>query len=271
MAWCARCKCCEAQSGFILCVFCEDGVPCPNQKRKGPSLALAMDAKGAVAAVVATPAKKSASKPAPDPAATQVKRHEDPSQVAPPRAAEKIPAAAHTGNLQERVTQPRPDGLKRKVQSAQPEPTPEARKEKMKSTNKSPERVCSETGCGRKLRRRDNTTGKCVDHAGKHTKQTPTAGPVDVPRNAEGKRVCACGCGTPLVNRHPYIKGHNQNQGAPAKGSRPSPPRNSIAVRRKGDSAVATICVTEEHLDRFWQNRSLEEKAELFTRYLEGS
>lgn len=243
MAWCIRCKCCEAQSGFILCVFCEDGVPCPNQKRRGPSLALATDAKGAVAGIVSTPINpKSALQPvesrpakpggassvngvdarqlqrdplASAPTATQVTRAEEQSasrNVASPRPAEKIPAAAHTGNLQR-------------------------------------DRYRTKRGKGR-------------------TNMTPVNSSAPGPRNAEGKRICSCGCGTPLVNRHPYIKGHDKN--AKPKGFKPSPPRNSIAVRRNGDSAVATICVTEGHLDRFWQNRSLEEKAELFTRYLEG-
>jgi hypothetical protein len=32
-AFCSECKCCEAQDGFELCIFCEDGVPCPNRQR----------------------------------------------------------------------------------------------------------------------------------------------------------------------------------------------------------------------------------------------
>src|SRR5579859_5150678 len=31
--WCTRCKCCRAQEGFDLCVFCEDGKICPGQVR----------------------------------------------------------------------------------------------------------------------------------------------------------------------------------------------------------------------------------------------
>lgn len=30
---CIECKCCAAQEGFDLCVFCEDAVPCPGRQK----------------------------------------------------------------------------------------------------------------------------------------------------------------------------------------------------------------------------------------------
>ena len=34
MALCSKCGCCQAQQGFELCYWCEDGVPCPGQKNR---------------------------------------------------------------------------------------------------------------------------------------------------------------------------------------------------------------------------------------------
>jgi hypothetical protein len=89
----------------------------------------------------------------------------------------------------------------------------------------------------------------------------------------EKKKRCACGCGTSLVNRHPYIKGHNpdEKKGAAAPGSKPTPPRNSAARVETPITGIATICVTEAHMDSFWSKLSLEEKANLFQRQLEGA
>jgi hypothetical protein len=94
------------------------------------------------------------------------------------------------------------------------------------------------------------------------------------------KRVCACGCGRPLVNRHPYIKGHNPD--AKKTSARPrsprngkdykaSPPRNSVSRSAPKPNGIATLCVTEQHLDSFWMKLTLEEKANLFQRQLEGA
>jgi hypothetical protein len=111
-AICIKCKCCEAQPGFVLCVFCEDGVLCPNQKRRGDSL-----------------------------------------------------------------------------------PMPEPEKEAVMS-----EKNCA-CGCGQTLKP-DAKHPYLRGHK---------------PKKEKGQRLCACGCGTALVNRHPFIKGHNANADRPAK------------------------------------------------------
>jgi hypothetical protein len=49
------------------------------------------------------------------------------------------------------------------------------------------------------------------------------------------------------------------------------PPRNSAARVETPATGIATICVTEAHMDNFWSKLSLEEKANLFQRQLEGA
>jgi hypothetical protein len=168
MAQCTQCGCCEAQAGFNLCIFCEDGVPCPGQRK-------------AVRPCVHTR------------------------------------TAGQTGNLQERVKQPRPDGLKRKVESPQSETIQQ--KESSMETKK-----CRHPQCVTMIRA-SNKSGTC----GKHWhwgKVNPTDGHAAKETKSKAKK-----------------------RGQPTK---------------RNGSAIATICVTEAHLDRFWQTLSLEEKAELF-------
>ncbi|HWF06781.1 MAG TPA: hypothetical protein VHA06_24035 [Candidatus Angelobacter sp.] len=89
------------------------------------------------------------------------------------------------------------------------------------------------------------------------------------------KRLCGCGCGTALVNRHPFIKGHKPDQNKTPRGSahraRPASPPRKIVAKPEPLAGIATICVTETNLDKFWMSLSLEEKANLFQRQLEGS
>lgn len=95
------------------------------------------------------------------------------------------------------------------------------------------------------------------------------------------QRVCACGCGTPIWGRWPYIKGHGQNPPRETGGrksakktraaSRVSPPRKNAATPSPKPTGVAMICVSESHLDSFWAKLSLEEKAQIFERQLEGA
>lgn len=60
-------------------------------------------------------------------------------------------------------------------------------------------------------------------------------------------------------------KGRKSSDGKP----KALPPRNSVASNSENSSqAVATICVTEAHLNNFWSRLSLEEKAEIFTNQL---
>jgi hypothetical protein len=115
--------------------------------------------------------------------------------------------------------------------------------------------------------------------------EVPTAG---IDRQEEKKeitvkppRICACKPGCTEIaksNASPYAKGHNPNpKSKPAKrkkaqrGSKATPPRNSTARVETPSTAIATICVTEAHMDTFWSKLSLEEKANVFQRQLEGA
>lgn len=88
-------------------------------------------------------------------------------------------------------------------------------------------------------------------------------------------RLCAReGCGkqlrssnaTGFCHKHWYDSksksDHRDNAPSPSRRSRPS---------QSKDVGVATICVTEAHLDSFWAKLSLEEKAQIFERQLEGA
>ncbi len=68
----------------------------------------------------------------------------------------------------------------------------------------------------------------------------------------------------------------SNKRGRPLK-SQTTPPRNTVAKPRKAEAkaatpgvGIATICVTEQHMDHFWSKLSLEEKANLFQLQLEG-
>jgi len=52
--------------------------------------------------------------------------------------------------------------------------------------------------------------------------------------------------------------------------SKGSPPRNSVSRSAPKPNGVATLCVTEQHLDTFWSRLSLDEKTNLFQRQLDG-
>jgi hypothetical protein len=90
------------------------------------------------------------------------------------------------------------------------------------------------------------------------------------------KRLCGCGCGAPLVNRHPYIKGHNPGatkgpKKADARKPHPTPPRNSSSKIEAPESGAATLHVTESHLNNFLLKLSLDEKTAIVQRHLEGA
>lgn len=89
------------------------------------------------------------------------------------------------------------------------------------------------------------------------------------PTNEKTKRLCACGCGTALVNRHPYIKGHNpeaKKKATPApnngKEKRPVAIRGGQVSNRNGDAATVTVGLQASHLDALWARLSLQEKAD---------
>jgi hypothetical protein len=113
--------------------------------------------------------------------------------------------------------------------------------------------------------------------------QVPTAGK-DLQEEKERTamkppRICQCKPGCTEIaksNSSIYAKGHNPN--LKKKAARPAarktkatPPRNSVSRSAPKPNGVATLCVTEQHLDSFWMRLSLEEKANLFQRQLEGA
>ena len=55
------------------------------------------------------------------------------------------------------------------------------------------------------------------------------------------------------------------------KTKRGRPPKNGTSVTPLVREAVANICVPESALDAFWQKLSVEEKAELFVRQMQGA
>jgi hypothetical protein len=95
-------------------------------------------------------------------------------------------------------------------------------------------------------------------------------------RNADGKRVCACGCGTPLVNRHPYIKGHDKRAGD-TRNDDPRPQQTNgvkpeIQIHQlppvgllngNGRNHKVLCSVSELAMDRIWAKLDAEEKAQL--------
>jgi hypothetical protein len=97
--------------------------------------------------------------------------------------------------------------------------------------------------------------------------------------NAMDPKLCACGCGEELNPGSPwnFKRGHKPKRNgaaatAPAaRKSRVSPPRKSISkpAAPKAESGVATICVSEKHLDAYWLKLSLEDKAAFVQSHLE--
>jgi hypothetical protein len=236
---CAECKCCEAQASMAddprpLCVFCEDGVPCPTRQR------------------AARPAVTTS--PAPITRLVQQKRGRPKNPNSPWRGmaslhlSDKAPEKPATTNgvaaLQDEAKEP-----------LQIDEVPTAGKDRQeeKETNmrltdaeRAQRKVCP---CGTLLRK-DNSDGLC--------------------------KVCrkaARQAGEPLLKR-------TAKRGRPLK-SKTTPPRNSSsrpASPRNGKdytleqprAGIATICVTEAHMDNYWSKLTLEEKANLFQRQLEG-
>lgn len=108
----------------------------------------------------------------------------------------------------------------------------------------------------------------------KEKTMTPTTG-------ATGERMCGKpGCGKKIgpTNRSGFCQSHfylstltGARRGRPkattgSRRSEPTPPRKTAAKA----TGVVTICVTEANLNNFWNALSLEEKAELYQRQLEG-
>jgi hypothetical protein len=194
MAFCIECKCCEAQPNFTKCVFCEDGVACPGRQRAARN--------------TVTPAPSRALIP---PTPTESKRAAV-RRIRNPRSPWRGEAGLHLSD--KAPTKPTTTDSAAALQEAAAEPqqvvqVPTAGKDRQEEEERTAmnKRVCA-CGCGTELPQ----DGKFEYVRGHKTKG-------DKP-----KRVCACGCGRPLVNRHPYIKGHNPD--AKKTSARPRSPRN---------------------------------------------
>lgn len=87
------------------------------------------------------------------------------------------------------------------------------------------------------------------------------------------KRLCACGCGNPVKNRWPFIKGHDK---AGDSRSDKTPPQQTngqapikvhlppVALASPAACNVKVTCsVSELAMDRIWTRLSPEEKAQL--------
>ena len=226
MAFCTECKCCEAQAGFELCVFCEDRVPCPVRQ------------KAAQRAV--TPAPSQALVP-PKREARRVRNPKSPwrgmgsltlSDNAPlkPTTRDSAPALQEAPQQPQQVVQVPTAGKNRQ----------EEKKERTTMRLTDEERAQRKScACGTLLRK-DNSDGVCKECRNAGKKASDTNG------NASPKR------GRP---RNPQ----------------PAPPRKSVSKPAQPANGIATICVTEANLNSFWMGLSLEEKANLFQRQLEGA
>lgn len=88
------------------------------------------------------------------------------------------------------------------------------------------------------------------------------------------RKVCACGTMLRKDNTDGVCKKcRKSGPKATASPHKPkaSPPRNLVSRPARPATGIATICVTEENLNAFWMKLSLEEKANLFQRQLEGA
>lgn len=92
----------------------------------------------------------------------------------------------------------------------------------------------------------------------------------------EQEKICGReGCGKKLTaaNRSDFCTKHFYDSRRKTAGTAPARrgPKAATGKTAAPGCGVATICVTEDHLDNFWKKLSLEEKAELFTRQLQGA
>jgi hypothetical protein len=114
------------------------------------------------------------------------------------------------------------------------------------------------------------------------TVQVPTAGKdlqEEKERTNMPPRLCQCKPGCTEIaksNASPYARGHNPNlkkkvARPAARKSKASPPRNSVSRSAPKPNGVATLCVSEEHLNNFLLKLSLEQKTNIVQRQLEGA
>jgi hypothetical protein len=212
-----------------LCVFCEDGVPCPNRQR------------------VARPAVTTTSAPITPLVPQKPGRPKNPNSPwrgnAGLHLSDKAPAKPATTNSAVTLQ----DGGLQPQQIVEVPTAGKDRQEKKEITVKpTPDddnipRYCGRDGCTKTLTRA-NKSGFCTKHFydSKKSGRAP---------------------GRPATN----------GKAAAPRGSKATPPRNPPARVETPENGIATICVTEDNLNSFWMKLSLEEKANLFQRQLEGA
>jgi hypothetical protein len=269
--YCTECTCCLAQKDFNLCVFCDDGIVCPGRKLRAAGLdkptrplvaemystrtiKVPRPTKEKTAHIDASPAAEATEQPSRDEAPTHIVCVE--REVSCADEVPEIPPAGEAdveeiaGWLQQRkhYREKRKTRKKENITMEGTNKPPRLCKcgcGGIAKSNRSPyakghqpnrettpqPRVCSVQGCGKKLRS-DNKTGVCTPH------------------------------------QQGMIAGTTPSKAARSKST---PPRKSNSTPAPAPVGVATICVTETHLDYFWSKLSLDEKAAIFTRQLEGA
>jgi hypothetical protein len=215
-ARCTECKCCDAQDGFEFCVFCEDGVACPNSQRAVRPVVTTTPAPLTPLVPKKPGRPKNPNSPWRGMASLRLSDKSPASRPAEyqfPRMAEfasiQVPTAGKDLQEEKEIT------VKRNVDEEIP-------------------RYCGREGCTKTLTRA-NKSGFCTKHF------------------------------------YDSVKKSKESAAAAAPRSQRTPPRNSTARVETPNNGIATICVTESHMDNFWSKLSLEEKATLFQRQLEGA
>jgi hypothetical protein len=274
-AFCSECKCCEAQDGFDLCIFCEDGVPCPNRQR------------AARPAITTTPPHITPLAP------------KKPGHPRNPNSPWRGNAGLYLGNNA----------------PLKPTPTNSAAQEKhAEKIPVVVEELCRPFAMDAMLDRHLSTDATATDHsslgsqldcsasaksatltlqeeasAPQQIDEVPTAGrdlqeekkerTTMKPTDEEIPRYCAHeGCTKTLTraNESGYCTKHfyySKKNGAAPKPcvSKPAPPRNSTSKVGAPESGAATLHVTETHLNNFLLKLSLDEKTAIVQRHLEGA
>jgi hypothetical protein len=286
--YCTECKCCLAQKDVPVCIFCEDGVPCPGRKRQVSGLE-AKPSRPLVAEMYATrPAK------APKPQ----KRSFDYCEA--PGCDVKITASNPTRlcSAHDRRTRAADNEDEPALETSLPDSDISSDAETPQELDVQPAPLADAEEVAGWLAERDSYREKRK----KEKKELPMP-PEKQPR------LCKCGCGEiAKSNASPYAKGHKPNQkkntesrvcsvagcgkqlradnksgictphqkGMLAETKPSKVARSKSTPPRKLNSTpapvgVATISVTETHLDYFWSKLTLDEKATIFTRQLEGA
>lgn len=247
-AFCSECKCCEAQDGFELCIFCEDGVPCPNRQR------------AARPAITTTPAHITPLAP------------KKPGHPRNPNSPWRGNAGLYLGNNAPLKAAPTNSAVTLQEEASEPQAVDEAAatQEKLPTVDSSADATGFDGWLAEKNRYREKR---------KQIKERNPMTLTDAERAT--RKVCPCGKllrkdntdGLCKVCRKAAKKDASVN-GTPARRGRPrskaTPPRNSSSKIAAPESGAATLHVTESHLNNFLLKLSLDEKTAIVQRHLEG-